>query len=198
MANLQTHLRTTLLAGVFAAVPIGVTVFLIVKVDEWTRIISKWVVGREIPFLGVLIAVVGIYLVGLFVTISLGKSILGLVDKALGRIPLLKPLYESWKQISFTPGGGEGMFAKVVLIPDESGTMQLMGFTSGDSLPNDPNTICVFVPNAPNPIQGRLYFVARSRVVFTPLGSEEAFKLLLSTGNYLPNTAPPVDVVQPK
>jgi uncharacterized membrane protein len=64
--------------------------------------------------------------------------------------------------------------------------MRTLGFTSGDCVPNDPTTICVFVPNSPNPIQGKLYFVAREKVQFTTLSSDEAFKLLLSTGNYVP------------
>jgi uncharacterized membrane protein len=78
------------------------------------------------------------------------------------------------------------MFARVVLIPDETGQMRTLGFTSGQCVAGSAETICVFVPNAPNPMQGKLYFVDRAKAHFTPLGSEEAFKLLLSTGNYCP------------
>jgi uncharacterized membrane protein len=186
MQSLQSHLRNTFLAGIFAAVPIGITIFLLIKVDEWTRIISERIFGVSIPFVGALIAIAAIYLIGVFVTLSLGRYLLGLIDRLLGRIPLLKPLYESWKQISFTPGGGEGMFARVVLIPDETGQMRTLGFTSGQCIAGSAETLCVFVPNAPNPMQGKLYFVDRAKAHFTPLGSEEAFKLLLSTGNYCP------------
>jgi uncharacterized membrane protein len=63
-----------------------------------------------------------------------------------------------------------------------------MGFTSGEPLPDDPEAICVFVPNAPNPIQGRLLILPREKVIFTTLSSDEAFKYLLSTGNYIPPT----------
>jgi uncharacterized membrane protein len=135
---------------------------------------------------GAVIAIVALYLIGLFVTLSVGKFFLGLIDRLLGRVPLIKPLYESWKQISFTPGGGEGMFARVVLIPDETGQMRTLGFTSGQGIAEGADTICVFVPNAPNPMQGKLYFIERAKALFTTLGSEEAFKLLLSTGNYCP------------
>lgn len=186
MQSLQSHLRNTFLAGIFAAVPIGVTIFLLIKVDEWTRVISERLTGRSIPFLGAVIAIVALYLIGLFVTLSIGKFMLAMVDKLLGRVPLIKPLYESWKQISFTPGGGEGMFARVVLIPDETGQMRTLGFTSGQGISEGSDTICVFVPNAPNPMQGKLYFIERAKALFTTLGSEEAFKLLLSTGNYCP------------
>lgn len=188
MQGIQAHLRTTFLAGIFAAIPIGVTIFIVWKADELTRGISQYIFGKPIPFVGAIIAVLAVYLLGLFVTLSLGKFVLRLVDKALSRIPGLQTLYESWKQISLTPGGGEGMFARVVLIADETHQHRVMGFTSGDLVPGEINTICVFVPNAPNPIQGKLYFVAKDKVLFTPLSSEEAFKLLLSTGNYVPPT----------
>lgn len=186
MPKLKSHLRNTLLAGVFAVTPIAITIILIIKVEEWTHALSKFVLGKEIPFVGLIIAVLAVYLVGLFVTISLGKWILRLVDRLLGQIPMIKPIYDSWKQISFTPGGGEGMFAKVVLVPDAGGAGRAMGFTSGDAIPGDPAAICVFVPNAPNPIQGKLIYIPREKVIFTNLSSEEAFKFLLSTGNYIP------------
>jgi uncharacterized membrane protein len=187
MDRIQKHLRNTFLAGIFAVIPVAVTVFLVIQVDVWTRGISQYLFGRAIPLVGAVIAIAAVYLAGLFVTISLGKLLLGWFDRVLQRLPLIKPLYTAWKQVSLTPGGGEGMFAKVVLVPDETGQMRTLGFTSGDSVPNDPNTICVFVPNSPNPIQGKLYFVARDKVQFTSLSSDEAFKLLLSTGNYVPD-----------
>jgi uncharacterized membrane protein len=186
MPTIQSHLRNTLLAGVFAVAPVAITVILILKVEEWTHAISRTVLGREIPFAGLIIALLVIYLAGLLVTISIGKYLLGGVDRLLGKVPMIKPLYDSWKQISFTSGGGEGMFAKVVLVPDAGGMTRMIGFTSGDPLPGDSAAICVFVPNAPNPLQGRLFFIAREKVVFTPLSSEEAFKFLLSTGNCVP------------
>ncbi|WP_428939996.1 DUF502 domain-containing protein [Fontivita pretiosa] len=182
----QTHLRNTFLAGIFAALPVAITIFLIVQVDAWTRGISNYLFGKPIPFLGALIAIVAVYVVGVLVTLSIGKWALAKIDALLERLPVIKPIYRAWKQISLTPGGGEGMFARVVLVPDETGQMRTLGFTSGQGIPGDPDTICVFVPNAPNPIQGKLYFAARNKARMTALTSEEAFKLLLSTGNYVP------------
>ena len=39
---------------------------------------------------------------------------------------------------------------------------------------------------APNPINGRLYFVHREKCQFVDVTPEEAFKVILSTGNYVP------------
>ena len=153
MSKLQNHLRKTLLAGIFAAVPVAVTVFIIWYIDAQTRFISDKIFHKPIPFLGVIIAVALIYLCGLVATTLLGKWILRLVDKALSKVPGLRQFYVAWKQIALTPGGTEGTFSRVVLIPDETNATYLLGFCSGRSIPGDDQTICVFVPAAHQPGQ---------------------------------------------
>ncbi|MGH7214822.1 MAG: DUF502 domain-containing protein, partial [Tepidisphaeraceae bacterium] len=152
-------------------------------VESMTRELSP----VKVPFAGVALAVIAIYLIGLFVTSFLGKWFLGLLDKLLMRLPVLKELYKAWKHVSLTPGGGEGVFGKVCLLPDETGQMMMLGFTSGEAIDGDADTLCVFVPNSPNPVQGKLYFARREKVRMTTLSAEEAFKVLLSTGNYVPS-----------
>jgi uncharacterized membrane protein len=190
-SGLQSHLRKTILAGVFAVVPVVVTAWAIWYIDSLTRIISVKLFNRPIPFVGILIAVAAIYLVGLVATTLLGKWIIGMIDRLLSRVPGFRQLYAAWKQVSFTPGGGEGMFARVVLVGESSTPMRQLGFTSGEPIGvgsdgSQRQMLCVFVPNAPNPLQGRMYFVDRAMVQMTDLSSEEAFKLILSTGNYIP------------
>lgn len=186
MNRLNNHLRKTFLAGIFAAVPIVVTAFVIWYVDHNTRIISDKLFGKPIPLVGIVVAVVAIYLGGLIATTLLGKWIIGLVDRLLSRLPGFRQLYSAWKQIALTPGGGEGMFAKVVLVAEVSPHTRTLGFTSGQPVEGAPDTLCVFVPNAPNPLQGRLLFVERSRCAILDVSAEDAFKMILSTGNYLP------------
>ena len=186
MPNLQKHLRQTFLAGILAAVPVAVTAFIFWYVDAKTRAVSTLVFHREIPFVGVLIAIAAIYLCGLIATTLLGKFCLRLVDRALSRIPVLNPIYVAWKQVLITPGGTEGVFAKVVLIPDASGGALQLGFCSGQPIAGDPQTLCVFVPAAPNPMNGRMYFVRTDNCHFVDASPEDAFKMILSTGNYVP------------
>jgi len=190
MSRVQHHLRQTILAGVFAAVPIGVTAFILWYVNFKIHQVAEFFLhGRQVPFvglLGVVAAVAVIYLCGLVATTLLGKFFLRLIDGILSRVPLLRPLYVAWKQVLVTPGGTEGVFSKVVLIPDETGATLLLGFSSGRCIEGDPQTLCVFVPAAPNPINGRLYFVHKEKCQFVDVSPEEAFKVVLSTGNYVP------------
>lgn len=185
--GLGKHLRNTFLAGIFAAVPVVATVAVVAWVEGITRSVWVSLTGWDIPFLGIIAAVVVIYLLGLLVTSLIGKWLLGMIDRLLGRIPMLRDLYAAWKQISVTPGGGEGIFGKVCLISDELSGARTIGFTSGEPMPEDPETCCVFVPAAPNPTNGRLYFVPRDRVQLLGISAEEAFKMILSGGNFIPD-----------
>jgi uncharacterized membrane protein len=187
MTPVQRHLRNTFLAGIFAAIPVGATIFLIWYVENATRApLRRLFDGKfDIPFIGIPITLGLIYLLGVAVRSIVGKWLLGLLDKLLLRLPLLKELYQAWKQIAVTPGGSEGMYAKVVLVTLE-GDARVLAFTSGENVPGDADTVCVFVPNTPNPVLGRLYFVARHKVQTLDMTAEEAFKFLLSTANYIP------------
>jgi uncharacterized membrane protein len=183
---LKSHLRTTLLAGIFAATPIAVTAFFIWYVESATRQPVREATGINIPFLGVALAIVLIYLLGLVVSSLVGKWLLGRVDAVLSRLPVCRDLYQAWKHISVTPGGREGIFAKVVLVPAEAGRARTLGFTSGEPIEGDPLTCCVFLPAAPNPVNGRLLFVPIADCLILDTTAEEAFKWILSGGNYVP------------
>ena len=171
-----------MVAGALAAIPVAVTVFILWYVDTKARTMF----GVSYPFQGLAITLGVIYLLGLFVTSFLGKFLMGLADSLLRRIPGLRDLYLSWKQIALTTGGHEGIFAHVVLIPDEGGQMRMLGFSSGHAITGDPNTCCVFVPASPNPTSGRLFFVPIERCLPLDMTPQSALKLLISGGNYMP------------
>jgi uncharacterized membrane protein len=180
------NIRATFLAGIFAFIPLAVTAFILWWVDDKTVIFTAWLFHRRIHFLGVLLTLAAIYATGIIVNSLVGKFFLGLLDAVIMRVPGIRLLYQGWKQIALTPGGTESTFSRVVLIPDETGTMRLMGFCSGRIIEADEPCYCVFIPSSPNPITGRLYFIRASRCQFIDMSTEEAFKVILSTGNYVP------------
>src|SRR5687767_14033781 len=186
MSPIQKHLRNTFLTGVFAAIPLAVTVFVVWYVESKTRQPLRDLLRINIPFLGVVVALVLIYLLGLAVGSIIGKWILSLIDKLLLRVPMVKDLYLAWKHISVTPGGREGIFGKVVLMPVENDRTHTLGFSSGEPLEGDANTTAVIIPAVPNPMNGRLHFVPIADVIVLDVSPEEAFKMILSGGNYVP------------
>jgi uncharacterized membrane protein len=186
MSRLKTHFRNTFLAGIFAVIPLAVTVFIIAYIERATREPLRAVFGINVPFLGILIAIALIYALGVGVSSLIGRWFLRTLDKLLLHVPVLKELYQAWKQVTLTPGGKEGVYAKVVLIPGDADGSYLMGFTSGEALPGDPEGCCVLVPNVPNPVTGRLLFVRRTQCVTLNICAEDAFKTILSSGNFVP------------
>lgn len=185
MTQLKNHFRNTFLAGIFAVIPIAVTAFAIWYAETKTRALFQ----VTIPFLGVAIAIASIYVLGLAVSSFLGKWTLQLLDRSLAKTPLLREAYSAWKQVVITPGGSAGIFAKVVLVP-EGNNRWAIAFTSGDILPN--HTACVFVPAAPNPTSGRLYLLPADHLRHLPVSTENAFKMILSGGNFIPDNLLPL------
>lgn len=185
MSTVQNHLKKTMLSGAFAAIPIAITIAIVVYIEHMTRAPLQ-AIGINIPGLGIVLALMLIYLTGLFVSSLVGRFFLRQLDQLLQRLPFLRDLYKAWKQISFTPGGGEGIYSKVVLVPDGRGAQHVIGFSSMESIGAQSETVAVFVPNAPNPVTGRVAFIKRADVIELPLTAEEAFKILLSSGNYVP------------
>jgi uncharacterized membrane protein len=181
MGQLQVHVRNKLVAGALAAIPLVVTIFILLWVDGKARAIFN----VDQPFVGIAIALVGLYLLGLFVTSFVGQFLLGTVDAVLRRLPGLRDLYRSWKQVALTTDTHDGIFAHVVLIPGDGGT-RVLGFTSAKGVEGDPATWCVFVPASPNPTSGRLFFVPAKACLLVDMSSQEALKLVISGGSYVP------------
>jgi uncharacterized membrane protein len=182
MDRVTAHFRSKFLAGVLAAIPVGITIFVVVYVDAFTQRIFP----HRYPLVGIAVGLVFIYFLGIFVTSLVGRHILRVFDRVLGRLPGLRDFYRTWKQVVVTPDVNSGVFARVVLIPDESGRVRLLGFTSGRPVPGSSDSLCVFVPNSPNPIGGRLYFVPQDQCRFLSVPTREALKCVVSGGNFVP------------
>jgi uncharacterized membrane protein len=181
MGRLQIHIRNKLVAGVLAAIPVAVTLFILWYVDSK----SRELLHVHTPLVGIVIAVGAIYALGVFVTSVAGRFLLGITDKLLRRVPGLRALYRSWKQVALADAQ-VGIFAHVVLVPDDAGRGCVLGFTSGHAIEGDPGLSCVFVPGSPNPTTGKLYFVPTTRCIRLEMSPQDALKLIISGGNYVP------------
>jgi uncharacterized membrane protein len=181
MGRLQAHLRNKMVAGLLAAIPVAVTIFIVWYVDSKARDLLH----VRTPFVGIAVALGFIYVLGIFVTSVVGQFLLHVFDGVIRRVPGLRDLYRSWKQVALTDTQ-VGIFAHVVLVPDDAGRGCVLGFTSGHSIEGDPGLSCVFVPSSPNPTSGRLYFVPTTRCIRLEMSPQEALKLLISGGNYVP------------
>ena len=193
MGRVKDHVRNKLIAGVLAAIPVAVTIFILWYVDSKSRELLR----VQTPFVGIALALVAIYALGVFVTSVVGQFLLHVFDGIIRRVPGLRDLYRSWKQVALADTQDVamlgvriavtvGIFAHVVLVPDDAGRGCVLGFTSGHAIEGDPGISCVFVPGSPNPTTGKLYFVPTTRCIRLEMNPQEALKLLISGGNYVP------------
>ena len=181
MGRVKDHVRNKFIAGVLAAIPVAVTIFILWYVDSKSRELLR----VQTPFVGIALALVAIYALGVFVTSVVGQFLLHVFDGIIRRVPGLRDLYRSWKQVALADTH-VGIFAHVVLVPDDAGRGCVLGFTSGHAIEGDPGISCVFVPGSPNPTTGKLYFVPTTRCIRLEMNPQEALKLLISGGNYVP------------
>jgi uncharacterized membrane protein len=183
MGRIKAHFEAKFLAGALAAIPVAVTAFILWYVDSEVR---RLVPRIPYPGVGIPIALVVIYVLGVFVTSLIGRYLLKAVDWILIHLPGLSDLYRPWKQIAVSPDLNTGVFARVVMIPDETGRLRMLGFSSGRPIDGTGDILCVFVPASPNPTSGRLYFVPVADCRMLNVGAQEALKFIISGGNYVP------------
>ena len=209
--RIRHNLRTKLLAGVIALVPIGIT-FLILRfifnfVESLAEPAVLWVIEQladvgfitQPPFtkvleyslvgVGVISTVVAVYLVGVLTTILtaniLGRRMVGLWNSLLARIPLVRSIYTASKQIIESVASTDKMaFKRVVLVEYPRRGIWSIAFVT-NSLHNGSDSVRfvnLFVPTAPNPTSGWMALVPEDDVVETDLTIEEAFRTVLSVG----------------
>ena len=175
------HVTRCLVAGIVALLPLGGVVFAIVSLEGVLTGPWRDKVGWYFPGLGLLLALVVVYLIGLFVTTFVGRWLWRWADRLLERTPLLGTLYQSLKEVLGYDSTRERFFRGVVAVPSDQG--HEIGFVTGEAAGPDgkPNPL-VFVPSVPNPTNGRLLLVERARVVELDVRTPDALRALVSMG----------------
>ena len=146
-----------------------------------------------IPFFGVeiIIAFILIILIGFLVSNFLGRKFMGIGEKILAKIPIVKTIYQGVKQLTTGIVSDKKMFSKVVLIQYPVRNLHQIGFVTGEDkhfIKNDTGQkmLKIFIPTTPNPTSGFFCIVPESEVQYLDLTAEEAFRLIISAGSAEP------------
>ena len=175
------HVTRCLVAGIVALLPLGGAVFAVVGLESMLTEPGRSRVGFYFPGLGLLLALVAVYLIGLFVTTFVGRWLWRRVDRLLEHTPLLGTLYQSLKEVLGYDTTRERFFQGVVAVPADEGFE--LGFITGESQGPDgrPHTL-VFVPSSPNPTNGKLLLVDPARLQPLDVRTADALRALVSMG----------------
>jgi len=166
-----------MIAGVVAILPIGGTLFTAWYVED--TISGPWLVDQPFyfPGLGILFAIVAVYLIGLTVTTFLGRWAWRTFDRVLDALPMLGPLYQSLKQVLGYGAGKDALFERVALIPSDGG--QELALVTGQT---KDGKVLAFVPGSPMPTAGRLVLAEPASLTPTDLPVSDALKALVAMG----------------
>lgn len=200
-------MKRYLLAGLLIWVPVGITAWvintLVVTMDRTLTLLPpQWqpvnLFGVHIPGLGVILTVVVVLGTGALAANLIGQKVVRWAELALARIPVVKGIYSSVKQVSDTllaPGGQA--FRKPVLIRfphADSWTIAFLTGTPGSGVAEhlEGEHISVYVPTTPNPTSGYFIIVPRSDTVELDMSVDEALKYVISMGvvSPTPHAAP--------
>lgn len=154
--------------------------------------------GLQIPYLDVIVSLLAMLLVtfftGVLVTNLFGRKLVALWEALLGRIPLVRTIYQSAKQVAETVFSSTGKsFRKVLLIEYPRQGLYTLAFQTGTSVgevqdKTGEEVVTVFVPTTPNPTSGFLLLVPVSQVTELEMNVDEALKMIISLGMVEPGS----------
>src|SRR5579859_524511 len=206
--GIMARFRNYFLTGLVVAGPVAITLYL-----TWWFV--TWVDGLVRPFVpiayrpetylpfglpgsGLIVAVVALTLLGFLTANLIGRSLVDLGDRLLGRIPAVRAIYRGLKQVFETLFSGQGSsFRRVGLVEFPSPGMWSIVLISqppneeiAGRIPSQEEHISVFLPCAPNPTTGFFFYVPKSKIMEVEMSAEDAATLIMSCGVVQPGTDP--------
>ena len=193
-------IRTYFLTGLIVAGPVAITIYLtwsfIKWVDGWVtpfipaRYLPDTYLPVQIPGFGLIVAFVGLTLVGFLTANLVGRTLLRLGEDLLNRMPVVRGIYKGVKQVFetiFSDSGTSFRTVGLVQFPVK-GTWSIVFLSTSASpdmherLPPAGDYIGVFLPCTPNPTTGFFFYLPRGDVIELPMSVEDAAKLVMSAG----------------
>jgi uncharacterized membrane protein len=195
-------LRKYLIAGLLVWLPLAATVIVIKLLIE---LLNKTILlfppdwqpetlfGISIPGFGIIIGLLILILTGVFAANLFGRKLVGFWESILGRIPLVRTIYSSVKQVLETLfTSNSESFRRVVLFEYPRKDIWSLGFQTNEALAaakdaSGRDLISVFVPTTPNPTSGFIIMLPAEDITQLDISVEDGFKFIISMGVIVPN-----------
>ena len=191
-------LKTYLLTGLLIWVPVVITIWVLgIVVNTLEGVVPAFLspqalFGFDLPGFRVLLVLLVLLVTGMLAANFLGRRLFSLSEKILGRIPLVRSIYQSVKQVSDTllaPNGQAFRQAVMIRYPHHgswsiafltgSPTGEIASHLAGDF-------VSVYVPTTPNPTSGFFLLMPRAVVIPLTMSVDTALKYIVSMGVVTP------------
>jgi uncharacterized membrane protein len=195
-------LRRYMIAGLLVWLPIWVTLlvisFVVDILDTSLQLLPHkyqpdYLLGFHLPGFGIILSIVIVLVTGIIANNVFGNKLVALAESLVNRIPLVRSVYTSVKQVSETLFAKDGQsFRKVVLVEYPRKGMWSIAFQTGNSTPVingliKESCITIFIPTTPNPTSGFLMLVPEKDVINLDMPVDVALKMVISLGVMQPN-----------
>jgi uncharacterized membrane protein len=203
-------LKRYLIAGLLAWLPLAITVWIVTWLVGTMDGLFLWLLQAAqavlpeslrpllqrltgVPFLSILVLALLMMATGVFVTNIFGQWWLRQWDKLMHRIPIVKSIYSSVKQVSDTLFSSSGnAFREAVLVEyprDGAWTIAFVTGKPGGEVAEhlDGDWVSVYVPTTPNPTSGFFLMMPRNDVVSLGMSVDQALKYVISMGVVVPS-----------
>jgi uncharacterized membrane protein len=193
---LNPSLKRYFITGLLIWVPLVITVWvlslLVGTLDNTLLLLppryrpDAWL-GVHIPGVGAIITLLVVLITGILAANFFGRQFVLFWEGLLGRIPVVKSIYTSVKQVSDTLFSGSGeAFRKVLLVryphPEAWSLAFQTNVPSTVSGKLGPEYVGVFIPTTPSPVNGFYFYVKRSETIELDISVDLAFKYIISMG----------------
>ena len=194
-------LRKWLIAGLLVIVPLfitlGVLKWIIDTLDQTLAILPEaWqpdkLLGMHIPGFGVILTLLILLVVGGVASNFIGRKLVGWGDALVRRIPVVRSIYSSVKQVSDTVFSDSGnAFRRTVLVQWPREGVWTVAFITGTpngevaALLRD-EFVSVYVPTTPNPTGGYFVLMRKSECIELEMSVDAALKYIVSMGVVTP------------
>jgi uncharacterized membrane protein len=206
-SNSVSRVRNYFLTGLIVAGPVAVTLWLIWWFVTWVdNLVRPFIpiayrpetyLPVQIPGLGLIIAFVALTLLGFLTANLVGTKLVSFGESLLHRMPIVRPIYRTTKQIFETLFSSSGSsFRKVGLVEFPAPGMWSLIFLTqppaGEIAASLPDTehVSAFLPCTPNPTTGFFFYVPRRDVVDLDISVEQAMQVIMSAGIIQPGGDP--------
>lgn len=143
---------------------------------------------------GFIVVLIGIFIVGVFLASFLGRRIWRIGEKLVNKVPIIKVVYSSAKQVTDFVFGGDRKgysYSKVVAVQYPSEGLWSVGFLTGDGLQpvkekERKRLVTVFIPCSPTPMSGFTVVLPEQRILPLEMSFEEAMRFIISCGVVTP------------
>jgi uncharacterized membrane protein len=201
--SVASRLRNYFLTGLILVGPLYITInltwWLINWVDDVMRpfipigLRTETYLPFRVPGVGLIVAFIALTLLGFLTANLVGRTLVEFGENLLHRMPIVRPIYKTMKQIFETLFSKSGSsFRKVALAEFPTGMWSVVFLAStptadvASRLPGGDYVSC-FLPCTPNPTTGFFFYAPRSQVIELDITVEQAMTLIMSAGMAQPN-----------